>query len=381
MKRVVFMISSMRIGGVEKSLLSLLSTLSPQDYDVTIMMLEKQGELLGELPSWVKVVETDWYSTIKPVITDPPQVSLKRYLKKGKIVAAIEFVATYLWSKYKNDRYAFYKQVMKKVPYVKDSYDIAISYQGPTDLLDFYVGHRMKAQHKIAWVHFDVQKHAINEQLYEKLYQQFQRIYIVSKEAKMQLEQKVPSTVGKTEVKLNHIAKDEIIRQAQEVITFDYEFEGFKIVTVGRLSYEKGQDLGISVLKRLKTAGYKVRWYCVGEGDARALYEQQIKEHSLEDDFILVGAKKNPYPYIAQSDLYVQTSRHEGYCLTLAEARCLHKTIVTTDFSGAREQLEHEPYATILPFDETAMYEEIKAILTDQQVDMKHLNNKRGTHV
>src|SRR5690625_7513172 len=66
-----------------------------------------------------------------------------------------------------------------------------------------------------------------------------------------------------------------------------------------------------------------------------------IADHQLEKSFILEGVKKNPYPYIRQGDIYVQPSRHEGYCLTLAEARALNKPIVTTATSGALTQLSH----------------------------------------
>ena len=82
----------------------------------------------------------------------------------------------------------------------------------------------------------------------------------------------------------------------------------------------------------MKQDGYKVKWYCVGDGNARKEYEELIKERKLEGDFILLGAIPNPYPYMKNADIYVQTSRHEGYCLTLAEAKCLCKFIISTNF-------------------------------------------------
>ena len=49
----------------------------------------------------------------------------------------------------------------------------------------------------------------------------------------------------------------------------------------------------------------------------------------------LLGAKKNPYPYMQQCDIYVQPSYTEGYCLTVCEAAILRKPIVLTAAAAA----------------------------------------------
>lgn len=62
----------------------------------------------------------------------------------------------------------------------------------------------------------------------------------------------------------------------------------------------------------------------------------------MEENLILLGTKLNPYPYIKNCDIYVQPSRSEGYCLTLAEAKILEKPIVVTEFAGSFEQIENQ---------------------------------------
>ena len=166
---------------------------------------------------------------------------------------------------------------------------------------------------------------------------------------------------------------------ASEEIDFDDKFDGIKIVTVGRLSREKGQDLAINALLKLKQDGYKVRWYCVGEGNARDEYEKLIKEKNLEGNFILLGANPNPYPYIKKSDIYVQTSRHEGYCLTLAEAKCLCKPIVTTNFIGAYEQIKNKINGFIVNQNEDDIYEKIKFIIDNNYIRDKFISNLNNT--
>ena len=65
----------------------------------------------------------------------------------------------------------------------------------------------------------------------------------------------------------------------------------------------------------------------------------EIRKYSVENEVVLEGAKVNPYPYFNETDIYVQTSKHEGFCLTLAEAKVFKKPIVSTKCAGAEEQL------------------------------------------
>lgn len=387
MKKILFMLSSMNIGGVEKSLLSLLSVLSKERYDITLLLLEKKGGFLKAVPNWVKVEEVTWYKEIKPVIMQPPQQTIKNYVKKRKFTKIPTFVCSYFLSKYLNNRYLYYKEVFKSIAKHKDSYDIAISYQGPTDIIDYYIANKVTAQKKISWVHFDVSKHDINKKLYQKLYSRFDKIFIVSKEAKQRLITKIPSTESKTEVFMSIISKVLINKMAKEEVDFDDNYKGLRVVTVGRLSKEKGQELAIEVLARLRKEGHEIRWYCIGEGGARKEYEFLIDQYNLRNDFVLLGAKTNPYPYILKADIYIQTSKHEGYCLTLAEAKCLNKPIITTNFIGAYEQIEHDNNGIIVSYDREELYEKIKYLINDSKKrnyftnNLKNLNNNTTTNV
>lgn len=374
MKKILFMVSSMNIGGVEKSLLSLLSIIPREEYEVTVLLLNKSGGFLNHIPSWVKAEEATWFKDIKPIIMEAPQVTLKNYIKKKKYIDGILFTFSYFIDKHFKNRYFYYKNILRSIPMKEQEYDVAIAYAGPTEIIDSYITHKVKSKKKIGWIHFDVSKHEINTNLYLKLFSKMDKVFIVSKEGKAKFDEEFPFIANKTEVFENIVSKELIRDMACEKVDFDGDFEGIKIVTVGRLSVEKGQDLGIKTLARLKKDGYKVRWYCVGEGNSRAEYESIIKEHRLQDDFILLGAKTNPYPYMKMADIYVQTSRHEGYCLTLAEAKVLNKTIITTNFTGANEQIENGITGFIVEFDEYSLYSKIKNFIDDKLISYVDLN-------
>ena len=87
-------------------------------------------------------------------------------------------------------------------------------------------------------------------------------------------------------------------------------------------------DIAIKAAAILVKKGYTIKWYVLGEGEERNTLEQSIKEHNLIANFILLGIKENPYPYINNATIYVQPSRFEGKSLAIDEAKILHKPIL-----------------------------------------------------
>ena len=377
MKKILFMISSMNIGGVEKSLLSLLSAIPKDKYEITILTLDKKGGFLEYIPNNVKLIEAEWFKYIKPLIMDSPQNIIKRYIKNYEFLKIPSFIYSYFKSKKTNDRYIYYKHVLKSIPECKEKYDAAIAYAGPTEIIDAYISRKVKAEKKIAWVHFDISKHKINKKLYNNLYERFDKIFAVSNECKKKLDEIIPAVRNKSEVLFNIVSEDLINEMSESYVDFDDNYKGIKIITVGRLSKEKGQDLAIKTLAKLKKDRYDVKLYCIGEGNSRQEFEQLIKEYKLEENFLLLGATSNPYPYIKNADIYVQTSRHEGYCLTLAEAKALNKPIVTTDFIGAYEQIKNNENGIIVSCNENDLADAIKKLIGKKEICSRFSNKLR----
>lgn len=375
MKKILFMITSMNIGGVEKSLLSLLSVIPKDKYDITLLVLEKKGGFLEFIPDWVKVEEATWFIDVKPIIMQPPQKTLKNYIMNKNYIKILPFVFSYMVDKYFDNRYMYYKQVFNSVPDNEQEYDVAIAYQGPTDVIDYYIANKVNAKKKISWIHFDVSKFNINKKLYERLYKNYNKLFVVSKEARDKLIKMIPSTKAKSEVHYNIVSKKFINDKANECIDTNYEYKGTIIVTVGRLSKEKGQRLAIKVLKKLIENGYDIKWHFVGDGKDRCYLENIIRQYKLEKYAFLIGEMTNPYPYMKKADIYVQTSIHEGYCLTLAEAKCLNKAIVTTNFTGAYEQIKHKHNGLISECSEESLYNNIKYLIDNEDIKNKLIDN------
>lgn len=123
--------------------------------------------------------------------------------------------------------------------------------------------------------------------------------------------------------------------------------DNFNIVTCARIDMEKGIDTAIETCKILKSKIDGLKWYVIGNvSDDRIEYgkyiEDMIKKYGLEEEFILLGGKQNPYPYFAQCDLYVQPSKEEACPLTTTEAQICCAPIVATETVGAKHLIKND---------------------------------------
>lgn len=369
------MVINLNIGGTEKALLNMIADLSRERFDITVLMLEKRGGFLSQIPVWVHVDEMKNYKNMKHLFTSPPLRVVWNKLRTGKILQALHIAALHLLTKVTKDRGIYYNYLFKNIPKLTTKYDIAIAYAGPMDLISYFIAHKVRAKKKVQWIHFDITKIGINTRFMTKLYKHFDKVFTVSTEGREKFIQTIPSLADKTEAYYNHISKKLILAQAEEGQGFQDNFKGLRILTVGRLTMEKGQDIAMIVQDKLVKSGFPVRWYCLGNGSDKGKYEQMIEELNLEDHFILLGEDSNPYHYMKHCDIYVQPSRHEGFCITLSEAKILNKPIVTTNFTGAHEQIKNNETGFVVSIHPEEMYEAIVRLINNPNLrNQFHLN-------
>ncbi|RBP03155.1 glycosyltransferase [Rossellomorea aquimaris] len=379
-KKLLFMVINMNLGGTEKALLNMIAEIPRGKFEITILMLEKYGELLQSIPCDVNVKYIKDYHKIKDLINTPLHLLSLQYLKDGKYFNSLIITVVYAWTRVRKNKGLLYKYVLKNFPMLNEEYDIAIAYAGPMDFISYFVIKKIKAKKRIQWIHFDINKINFNKTFATKFYNKFDQIFVVSKEGKDKLVNVIPKLRRKIDCFLNILSQDLVRDLSNKDEGFNDAFQGVRILTVGRLSKEKGQDLIVPVLSRLKANGANVRWYCVGEGKEKKKYEKLAHEFKVEHDFILLGSKLNPYPFMKECNIYVQPSRHEGYCITLAEARCFNKPIITTNFTGASEQIKYKETGLIVEFDEMQMFHAIKSIIDNTELaDVISSNLKKET--
>ncbi|EOU1115906.1 glycosyltransferase [Clostridium perfringens] len=341
MRKVLISSFDMEVGGVERSLVSMLNNFDYENNEVDLMLYSHTGDFMNLLTDKVNLLdEVKAYSIFRKGII--------QVLKEGNILLGLSrLVAKYnskIWHRHKisNNESVVQMQLMWKyalpfLPKLEEEYDVAISYLWP----HYFIANKVKAKKKIAWIHTDYSTIETDINMDLKMWNKFDYIIAVSEECKNAFLKKYPILHNKIKV-IENITSPEFIKNMSEEKVSD-EFckdNSFNLVSVARLSYAKGIDNAVKALKILHDRGFtNIKWYVVGYGGDEGLIKDLIKENKLEDNFILLGKKINPYPYIKACDLYVQPSRYEGKAVTVTEARILGKPTIITNYPTAKSQL------------------------------------------
>ena len=155
---------------------------------------------------------------------------------------------------------------------------------------------------------------------------------------------------------------------ANEGEGFIDDYKGIRILTIGRLVYQKGYEYAIEAAKYLKDKNIDFIWYVIGEGNLRSELEKMVIEYNLQDNFKFLGTFTNPYPFINECDIYCQPSRFEGFGLAIAEARILNKPIVATNFDIVYDQIRDNENGLISEMDGLNLGKKISSLIADKKI-------------
>lgn len=356
MKKVLFVIESLHLGGAEKSLLTLLHNLDYNKLEVDLMIFKDGGIFQKLVPKQVNIILKSY-----PNLTFKDRV----LFKISKLIYNSKYHAAQL----------FWKIINPKLESHSSEYDVAIAYnQG---FSTYYVESKIQAQKKYAWLNTDYQKAGYAIKFDFPIYQSFKKIIAVSQEAKQSLENELHSINEDLSIQVIKDISDETIIKQQSKETLETEFKktAINIVTVARLVKYKGLHLAIESCKRLIENGQNINWYVIGEGTERNKLKALIKAYKLEKNFFLLGAKENPYPYIKACDIYVQTSLFEGLGLTVIEASILEKPIVCTNFSTAFSIIKHNETGLVSEMDSNSISKNIEKLIKNKALKTKFIKN------
>lgn len=345
MKKVVFVLPRMGLGGVERSFLGLMQYAPRQELDITLILLASGGELLEDVPEWVHIR----YASAGGG-TEDLRSSISEILKKLKMQRLFAFAKS------------VYHRVGPKLRHRKNHevFDVAIAYSD--GLATWYVADAIMAAKKVAFVHTDFLRAGYNAHSERPVYQGFETIYFGSMLSQQHFLEVLPELYLKTKLLPNCIDQKRI-RLLSEERCERLESNATRLMTVSRLSPEKGLEKIPIILSKLYADGLKVHWYIIGGGSEEAHLRAEAIRLGVENSLTLLGPKKNPYPYMAQCDIYVQPSNYEGYCIALAEAKALQLPCVACSFSGAEEQIQSGITGFVSGMDASELYRSLKPLV------------------
>ncbi len=122
----------------------------------------------------------------------------------------------------------------------------------------------------------------------------------------------------------NYIDVSDIRRkQQEEPVGLTVDASCLNFVALGRLCHQKGYDIMLDAFRELVERRDDVHLYIIGDGEKRMLLEYQRDSLGLTDYVTFLGQKTNPFVYMDKMDAFVSTSRYEGQPLNIMEARAL----------------------------------------------------------
>ena len=340
-KKILFVNESLACAGGEKSLLNLLSAIDHDRYDVYLQLF-RYGE------PWDKLVD-ERVTVLSPIpYTEFTSYPLSRafiyaitHCKLRWLVARLNYSFRLRFGKNLNNvkRSIMYWETQKSCfNRIENEYDYIIAYaQGiPT----FYVADKAVNGKKAAWINVTYCPDEPAKSYIEEKYESFRVVNSVSEEIERLETEHWPALKSKS-VTIRDIMDPRIIYKLADADSEQINEEGvLTLVTLGRLTYQKGYDITIEAARILKERNIKFKWFILGKGPLEKEIRNSIEENGLSEMVFLLGVKDNPYPYLRQADIYVQTSRHEGFGIAIAEARTLNIPVVATRFNTVFMQMK-----------------------------------------
>ena len=364
---------SLKIGGAEKSLITILNMFDYSKYEVDLYLFSHTGEFYNMIPKEVNVIKQDETYNI---FEKNRKKSVVKYLSKLDFKSAffsLCWLIGVLFSKLTRQKlYIGWSCLKKLVKPLDKKYDVSIAFLERKTI--YFNVDKVKSNVKIGFVHNDYSKYPYNYKLDKKYFNSYNNIATVSDNCKDVLTNLFPEYADKFVVIKNMVSKEVISSLSKEKNeNFAIEDNCTKIVSVGRLVHQKGFDIAIEICRKLVEDKIDVKWYIVGDGEDRENLENLAKRYHLENNFYLVGADVNPYKWISKADIYVQTSRFEGYGITVDEAKILKKMIIASNIPEFRFLLNGEK--GIIANDIEDFCTKIKVLIENPEVAKKYIKN------
>lgn len=339
MIKVLFFIPNLAHGGAERVLVNLVNHMDHKEFDVTVQTMFDVGIYKDKLCKEVKYIG-----------------GFPWYFRGNTIVFKL-----------------FTPEQLYKI-YIKEQYDVIVSYlEGSSARV--ISGCTAPNTKLINWIHIELQNERYASQVFRsmdeasKCYRKYDRIVCVSQTVKESFEQMFPVKVP-VEVYYNTVETDVIRERANESIDdVFFNRNEVNIISVAKLMKSKGYDRLVNVQRKLKNEGFNTHIYIVGKGEEENHLLKMIEKYHLTESWTFIGFRENPYKYVKNADLYVCSSRKEGFSTAVTEALIVGTPVVSTECSGAKELLGYnDEYGIVTENSEEGLYKGIKKMISDHGV-------------
>lgn len=367
-KKIIFVTKALWIGGIETALVNLLNHFNYDKYDVTLLVLKAELNMLKQIHPKCRVLIADRDETVSFQekyrysrlyhLTEEPENPSRLHKMMMWTVPLIR------WAENR-----FYIRYIRKMMQ-GERFDITVIY---SDVAGETAVRAIRADKYLMFYHHGAMRHVYHDII---AYKKCEKIIAVSENQANALKGFIPTFANKILVIHNLIDVVGILEKGESTVSETFDSSKFHIVTVGRIAKEKGIDLAVRACAELVEKGVRgFQWWIVGGGPEDENIRDMIKQLKLEEYICMTGMKDNPYPYMKRANLYVQPSRIEGYPMTILEAMILGRVVISTNNPGAREIITNDKMGVLCNRSSKAIADTIMRMISDKKYFMEIENN------
>lgn len=357
MKKLLIVNNNMQLGGVQKALISLLHEIKDQ-YDITLFLFSPNGPCFADIPKEVKVVAAkSWYRCFG-VSQAESKESLWLHICRTALA-----VGTKLFGRTAAVALANLSQSM-----LKERYDVAVSYLHNGGPNSFYGGcndfvlHKVRADKKVTFLHGDYTLCGANHPRNNADYRKFDLVAACSDGCRQSLVSVLPDMAERCVVVPNCHDYGAILEKGI-VDPVMYGEDVIHIVSVARLSKEKGLERALKAVSECKRQGIRLRYHVIGNGIERERLFDLTEQLEIGNCVTFYGDQKNPYRYFPKADLLLISSYHEAAPLVIDEARCFGVPVLSTRTSSAEEMIAARQLGWVCDNTQEALTEALMKLL------------------
>lgn len=359
-KRLLFVTTALNRGGAEVSLVNLLNSLDTAKFDIDLLITNQVESgaisLISKISSSIRVCN---------VVKEESKLS---FFKKSIIQKRFRA------DKINEHSYSALNFIKNKI------YDYAFSYGewfSPA-----FVAEMVNAKIKATWIHNDLSKAEYFDANSFFHYHLFFDYYIfVSERSLKESINAYPFLENKSYIIHNMINDDEVIEASNEALT-DFDFKAKPVVvTVANIRVQKNHLKAIDAFIELRNRGIDFKWINIGSLVDTGLVDKirdRILKNDIQDDFILLGPRENPYKYMKHAYAIAVLSDYESWSLVITEAKVLNKIIISTKTSGAIEQIEQKKTGILTNFEVEDIVLQMETLFRDTKLQQRIINNLKG---
>lgn len=363
-KKILFINYSLHSGGIEKSLVTVLSLFDFTKYNVDLQLFANEGMFLERVPEQVNLLE--------PLFPAEYRLNIRQaffaLIRRGHpLLALCRLLVTFagLRGTMGERLVKMWKVERHFARPARGQYDAAVAFMEGQPI--YYNITKVKSKVKIGFIHGDYEAMGLNRDFDREYIHQLDALCTVSESCLSSLQKVFPECAEKCHCIYNIISADFMRTLAEKGEGFNDGYSGLRVLSIARLSMQKGLDIALPAVANLKKRGLAFRWYIIGVGPEEEKLKAMAGELDLEDCVFFLGERSNPYPYLKQCDIYLQPSRFEGKSIAVDEAMVMCRPILLTNFSTAADQIDSGVNGLIVPMTSEGVEQGLEDLLQHEE--------------